>query len=361
MSVADRSRVQRAFNERAGVLLATDAASEGLNLHHRCRVVVHYELPWSPLRLEQRAGRVDRLGQRKAVHELALVASHTAERVVLAPLARRAEAARHSPAGSTRLAESLAESALSRAILDDDGESMLDPQGPQRPHGARPSADSCPSHSTTGQFIERVSDGLSTEACIEAARLEACRAIPEGSADASDRRRSRPVVTWLRTSSDVLRAGAVLVYLLALHDRDGQVVDCDVICVRMPWRIDRPCRAASDAVAAVAGSRGLIENARERLQPIVSGRLEHVGCLHARLIDLWVQRERLIGAQTDSEARRLVQSSLFDRRAVREHEARRQAARSLLEETAARIDALERSRSLHADVDLRAVLLVQRR
>ncbi len=47
----------------ARVLLATDAAAEGLNLQARCRLVVNVELPWSPLRLEQRAGRVDRLGQ----------------------------------------------------------------------------------------------------------------------------------------------------------------------------------------------------------------------------------------------------------------------------------------------------------
>lgn len=45
------------------VLLATDAASEGLNLQHHCRRVIHVELPWNPNRLEQRNGRVDRYGQ----------------------------------------------------------------------------------------------------------------------------------------------------------------------------------------------------------------------------------------------------------------------------------------------------------
>jgi superfamily II DNA or RNA helicase len=44
-------------------LLATDAASEGLNLQHYCRRVYHFELPWNPNRLEQRNGRVDRHGQ----------------------------------------------------------------------------------------------------------------------------------------------------------------------------------------------------------------------------------------------------------------------------------------------------------
>jgi len=45
------------------VLLATDAASEGLNLQHHCRRLIHFELPWNPNRLEQRNGRVDRYGQ----------------------------------------------------------------------------------------------------------------------------------------------------------------------------------------------------------------------------------------------------------------------------------------------------------
>src|SRR5690606_26610054 len=74
-------------------LLATDAASEGLNLHHRCRLVVHFELPWNPARLEQRTGRVDRIGQARTVHEILLVSRDTAERTVLAPLVRRLRAA----------------------------------------------------------------------------------------------------------------------------------------------------------------------------------------------------------------------------------------------------------------------------
>lgn len=45
------------------LLLATDAASEGLNLQRQCRRVIHFELPWNPNRLEQRNGRVDRYGQ----------------------------------------------------------------------------------------------------------------------------------------------------------------------------------------------------------------------------------------------------------------------------------------------------------
>ena len=60
----------------AGVLLATDAAGEGLNLHEHCRTVINLELPWNPMRLEQRIGRVDRIGQRRRVHAFHLVTEH---------------------------------------------------------------------------------------------------------------------------------------------------------------------------------------------------------------------------------------------------------------------------------------------
>jgi hypothetical protein len=53
------------FNEpNTRVLLATDAASEGLNLQRYCHIMVNYELPWNPNRLEQRIGRIHRYGQR---------------------------------------------------------------------------------------------------------------------------------------------------------------------------------------------------------------------------------------------------------------------------------------------------------
>ena len=79
-----------AFNDaRIDVLVATDAAGEGLNLHHRCRLVVDVELPWNPLRLEQRIGRVDRLGQQRTVHGIRLFHPGTIEGEVLEHLRGR--------------------------------------------------------------------------------------------------------------------------------------------------------------------------------------------------------------------------------------------------------------------------------
>jgi superfamily II DNA or RNA helicase len=76
------------------VLLATDAAGEGLNLQHRCRLVINLELPWNPMRLEQRIGRVDRIGQSRTVHAINLLGSGTAESGLLSRLSLRLAHAR---------------------------------------------------------------------------------------------------------------------------------------------------------------------------------------------------------------------------------------------------------------------------
>ena len=90
MSPRERNQSVRAFNEGAiRTLVATDAAGEGLNLHTRCRLVVNIELPWTPRRLEQRIGRVDRIGQTRRVHALHLVHRHSYEGTVITRLERR--------------------------------------------------------------------------------------------------------------------------------------------------------------------------------------------------------------------------------------------------------------------------------
>ena len=65
----DRERIKAAFqfdpkDSPIRILLATDAASEGIDLQRHCHRLIHYEIPWNPNRLEQRNGRIDRHGQR---------------------------------------------------------------------------------------------------------------------------------------------------------------------------------------------------------------------------------------------------------------------------------------------------------
>ena len=70
MTAAEREGVKAAFNDPEApvrILIATDAASEGLNLHRTARYLLHYDCPWNPSRLEQRNGRLDRYGQGRDV------------------------------------------------------------------------------------------------------------------------------------------------------------------------------------------------------------------------------------------------------------------------------------------------------
>lgn len=66
------------FQHRAQVLIATEAGGEGINLQF-CHHVINYDLPWNPMRLEQRIGRVHRLGQTKDVHIYNFVVRNTIE------------------------------------------------------------------------------------------------------------------------------------------------------------------------------------------------------------------------------------------------------------------------------------------
>ncbi|MGB2773864.1 MAG: helicase-related protein [Anaerolineae bacterium] len=67
-----RVRVQEAFAREERILISTDAGGEGLNLQF-CHVVINYDIPWNPMRLEQRIGRVDRIGQPHAVRAVNFV------------------------------------------------------------------------------------------------------------------------------------------------------------------------------------------------------------------------------------------------------------------------------------------------
>lgn len=69
MNDDDRDRIKAAFQANpeqsdVRILLATDAASEGIDLQNYCHRLVHFEIPWNPNRMEQRNGRIDRHGQK---------------------------------------------------------------------------------------------------------------------------------------------------------------------------------------------------------------------------------------------------------------------------------------------------------
>src|SRR5581483_1797398 len=92
MAREDRKRVQEAFTQDKAVhiLVATDAAGEGINLQ-RAHLMVNYDLPWNPNRIEQRFGRVHRIGQTEVCHLWNLVAEDTREGQVFSRLFEKLE------------------------------------------------------------------------------------------------------------------------------------------------------------------------------------------------------------------------------------------------------------------------------
>lgn len=267
-----------AFNHGAiDVLVATDAAGEGLNLHHRCRVVIDLELPWNPLRLEQRVGRVDRLGQGRTVHAIRMFHRQTIEQRVLEHLqlrGRRAQDAldRHH----------VTDLAMANAIFD----------------GAGIEAATSPSIAST-----RVGGATSEALRITAQR----RARQAGTRHTSGLawtapRNGRPTdLVLLTRRSWTNHAGALI---------------CDTFEARIlalrPISNRRECRQ-------------LIERERERLSRESSGDVERrltreVDALRAPIV------RRILAIRGDTTDRVEQQSSLFDRRSATAATARADAA-----------------------------------
>ena len=96
----ERLKVQESFKHDPDVqvLLATDAAGEGINLQ-RAHLMVNYDLPWNPNRLEQRFGRIHRIGQTEVCHLWNLVADDTREGDVYRKLLEKLEQARQTLGG----------------------------------------------------------------------------------------------------------------------------------------------------------------------------------------------------------------------------------------------------------------------
>lgn len=82
MNAQRRKEAQEQFRKSAQICLATDAAGEGINLQF-CHLMINYDMPWNPMRLEQRMGRVHRIGQKLDVFIFNFVATNTVEGHVL--------------------------------------------------------------------------------------------------------------------------------------------------------------------------------------------------------------------------------------------------------------------------------------
>jgi len=123
-SMISRDEVKRRFKEgRSEVLVCTDAAAEGLNFQF-CGALVNYDMPWNPMRVEQRIGRIDRLGQRFSdIRIINLHYADTVEADVYRALRSRISIFEKVVGGLqpilTRLPRLIEESVLSRANAPD--------------------------------------------------------------------------------------------------------------------------------------------------------------------------------------------------------------------------------------------------
>lgn len=349
MSRDERASACDAFRRGGAILLATDAASEGLNLQRGCRLVVHYELPWSPARLEQRAGRVDRIGQARRVHEIMLVADDTAERLVLAPLVRRAARGRAAAPFLARLADVLGESRIAAAVM----EGVLPAEGGE-PESRQPPGDAA------------VEDGrLRAEAEAEALRLERHRSwLPSRTGRG---RAPGLAATLVRLRRSTLDSGLVCVCVVTLGAADGTVVERRVACLHVPPRAVQRfgpgglrtapgIRRAVNAFLA-AGDRAV----RAAAAAAAAGPLEAAAAVHLQAVERLERRARAVAAELPSAARRLVQPGLFDMRAIHADEARRRADGALADASAAVLLRLQEARRLSVTTRLEAILILSRR
>ena len=332
-----RNAVEDFQSGRRSILLSTDAGGEGLNLHHTCRVVINLELPWNPMRLEQRIGRVDRIGQQRRVHAFNLIACDTGEMRVYDRLKARIARAQQDIGVADPLDSSSADSeeVVARLVIEGD------------------EADTGPETGTT------ITDGgladapkltfvrLRDAAASERVRLLHARAMttgndrtpaPESSSD-----------SWLafarRPLTRARLAGRVLVILQSVLE------DCGAHGVALhlaPLVLQMTSRLRSLSSSELRAFFRRLIHEPSLMEFAGSNWREESVRVHA---DFWrtrLNRERAIAAHlTDTGGASLFQPGLFDLRAVRMRRleaqeldtARREAARhAAAAEEASRID-----------------------
>ena len=323
LSAAERSDVQTRFNAEGGLLLATDAAAEGLNLQHRCRLVVNYELPWNPARLEQRIGRVDRIGQRRTVHAVTLVARDTAEDLVIANLARRLARVAATLGEADRLGAFLTDARAARLVIA--GE-----EPPDRPQTLLP----------PDLFVaaERVPEADDAAVFIRHSR----HSHPPA---------SEILVSVIRSSHRLPPGVVVCASCRAVTSDDGDVA-VRIVIVHVPLVTGRPSHAEARRLAARAA--GVVQHL-PALVPNLEPWFARARGSHEAAIDRRLAREAALCDRSTSPSE--VQQGLFDGRALREADERSLVERANRADHQRRIDALLRARPLRLTCAAVAVLV----
>jgi superfamily II DNA or RNA helicase len=327
MDRAARAAAIGAFNRgEASLLIATDAAAHGLNLQSRCRLVVSLELPWNPVRLEQRIGRVDRIGQRRTVHAIHLVGRHTGEEEILARLAARIERARKElgsaadPLGMPSESE-VTEAVFARRPLE------LPPAaaGPRRPDSTVLPSDG----DGAGDLIAPCR--LETAAHDEAERLRQVRALfrrQRRSSDlvSADLARAGPWFTVLRLrnaerapgGADGLVERGALIAIYETEIVDGRGLSLERVLTLVRWKGPHQARAYPHAAAVRLEPGSPLRTAIEReAARSASKRLAALRVTVPARLEALKARHLAMAATSEGSPVVACQPGLFDRRALR--------------------------------------------
>jgi len=311
LSTSERAEAIRAFTTgQHRVLLATDAASEGLNLQQRCRLVVHLEVPWSPTRIEQRVGRVDRIGQSRTVHQIHLVAADTVEESRVTRVVQR----------GMRIASEL--EALAAPPIDE-----------RRTADYIVGNERFPTHDNPVSVRPGLIAGnLRREALAEAARLSHARQMLETRADAMAPN-TRPVATRARRTKP---GSSYWAFWIEFADSDGQVVWETLVGVQGSHR-PLPASARTDLSRFFDASWNQLQQAvmRESLERTVETSSPQI-LVREHAIAIAVERRHARMASA------LIQGALFDRRGEREAGAQREMLEQALARCHTRIADLQR-------------------
>ena len=313
LSTSERAETIREFTTgQRRVLLATDAASEGLNLQQRCRLVVHLEVPWSPTRIEQRVGRVDRIGQSRAVHQIHLVAAGTVEESRVTRVVQR----------STRIASELG--ALSAPPLDERQTADYIVGNERLPVHANPVA----------VLPGLIAGNLRPEAIAEAARLRHARQMRDTRA-AAPAPYVRPVAARARRT---MPGSSYWVFWIEFADSEGQVVWETLVGVQGSHR-PLPALTRTDRSRFFDASWNQLRQVLMR---------ECLGTTVETSSPRTLAREHAIASAVEQRHARiasvLVQGALFDRRGEREAGAQREMLEHARVRCHTRIADLQRAR-----------------
>jgi superfamily II DNA/RNA helicase len=302
------------------VLLAPDAAGEGLNLHAGCRTVINLELPWNPTRLEQRAGRVDRIGQRRTAHAFHLIADDTGEIDVLERLELRIAQA--------RLDVAVADP-LHSASVDDQSKAARFVVGAQREEKAATSEAEALPPARDARPARQV---IRVATAAEYARLTFVRAISARGHGAGSFGSDRfPALAFTRKWRTRLRLGGrlLVVACIDIEDAYGRIVASLVTAATgqttSPTGRDLELERLSQMWHQPGGATSVLLQAATRFSAEASR-------VHRDFWETRLRRERAIAAILGAARSSPLQFGLFDSRAVRDAAARTEEQRTAMDE-----------------------------